>query len=112
VAELDPARASDDDVDLLLLPVAVAFLAAEAGTGAQMAHTQVLGIQMRPGEMRIKSGVVAEGVLDLFQVHNGVIRNGITLLWEGRQHDGQLPDPANIATSRSTDITGPVSDTA
>jgi len=35
VVELDPARASDNDVDLLLLPMAVALLAAETGAGAE-----------------------------------------------------------------------------
>ena len=50
VVELDPARAADDDVGLLLLAVAMAERRAEAGAVAEVADAEVLGVDVLAGE--------------------------------------------------------------
>src|SRR4029077_20356097 len=53
IVELDPPRAAQHHVGLLLLAVVVAERRAEARAEAEVAHAEVLGVDMRAREARL-----------------------------------------------------------
>src|SRR5262249_15095311 len=76
LAELHPAAAAEDQVDLLGLAVAVDERRALAGVEAEVGHAGLVGIEGGPGDPRLPALAEAIGrrrVLDLVEVDVGVL---------------------------------------
>src|SRR4051794_24612649 len=80
VVEPNAAGAADHDVGLLLLTVTVTLRAACAGCVSEVAHAEVSGAEVLATEAPFEAGHPSlNGVLDLEQVHDGVVDHGSSL---------------------------------
>src|SRR5205807_1908148 len=70
VVETHSPRAADDDVCLLLFAVAVAAAGPVARSVAEVAHAEMLAVQVAAPKARLHVGPVSGQVIQLFEVRN------------------------------------------
>jgi len=75
-----PARASDNEIDLLLFSVVVADLRTKTGGVAEIADPEMLGVKMLAAEPSFHSRrPFADRVLDLLEIDNREVAHGLTI---------------------------------